>query len=175
MKVLVLVKATPNSEKGIVPDESFKEMFEAMGKYNEQLIKAGIMKEADGLKPSSAGKRITLSDDGTTSVSDGPFTPAGELVAGYWIWEVKSMDEAVSWAKRCPNTMPGENGVLELRPANTMEDFGELMTDEARAQDAKLRKMVKGQSRRKPTAKKAPAKRAPVRNKTKAKRPKAKK
>jgi hypothetical protein len=178
MKVLVLVKATPNSEKGIVPDESFKEMFEAMGKYNEQLIKAGIMKEADGLKPSSAGKRITLSDDGSTSVIDGPFTPAGELVAGYWIWEVKSMDEAVSWAKRCPNTMPGENGVLELRPANTMEDFGELMTEEARAQDAKLRKMAKGgQSRRKagPAAKRAPAKRAPARKKTKAKRAKAKK
>jgi hypothetical protein len=127
MKVLVFVKATAESEKGIVPGEKLSRMFTDMGKFNEQLIEAGIMLEADGLKPSSAGKRIKLSDRGPTSVIDGPFAETKELVAGYWIWNVKSLDEAIEWAKRCPNPMPGEEGVLEIRPTYELEDFGDAV------------------------------------------------
>jgi hypothetical protein len=177
MKVLVFVKATPASEKGIVPDESFKQMFEDMGKFNEQLIKAGIMKEADGLKPSSAGKRIKFSDNGSTTVIDGPFAETKELVAGYWVWEVKSMDEALAWAKKCPNPMPGEEGVLELRPTNTLEDFAELMTPEHLERFEKLDAELKRQKTPKTKAKakaKAKAKRAPARKKAKAKAKRAK-
>jgi hypothetical protein len=127
MKVLVFVKATSNSEKGIVHGERLSRMFTDMGKFNEQLIEAGIMLEADGLKPSSAGKRIKFSDRGPTSVVDGPFAETKELVAGYWIWNVKSLDEAIEWAKRCPNPMPGEEGVLEIRPTYEVEDFGDAV------------------------------------------------
>jgi hypothetical protein len=134
MKVLVFVKATPRSEKGIVePSAEMSQMFLDMGKFNEQLVKAGIMKEGDGLKPSSFGKRVHFSGN-QVSVVDGPFAETKELVAGYWVWEVKSMDEALEWARRCPNPMPGEEGILELRPTNTLEDFAELLTDEHRAQ-----------------------------------------
>jgi hypothetical protein len=158
MKVLVFVKATPNSEKGIFPnDEQLKKMFSDMGKFNEQLVKAGIMQEADGLKPSSAGRRITFSDQGHTAVIDGPFAETKELVAGYWVWNVKSLDEAVEWAKRCPNPMPGEEGVLEIRPTNTLEDFGDFVTDEHLAQEKRLRKEVE---RRQKAKAKRPAKRA---------------
>ena len=122
MKVLVFVKATANSEKGIFPPETEK-LFADMGKFNEQLVKAGIMESADGLKPSSAAKRIRFSDSGASVVIDGPFAETKELVAGYWIWNVKSLDEAVEWAKRCPNPMPGEEGVLEIRPCYSLEDF----------------------------------------------------
>jgi len=178
MKVLVFVKATPNSEKGIMPnDEQLKKLFTDMGNFNEQLVKAGIMQEADGLKPSSAGKRITFSDQGHTSVVDGPFVETKELVAGYWVWNVKSLDEAVEWAKRCPNPMPGEEGVLELRPTNMLEDFGDLLTDEHLAQEKRLRKevtrqqkaKVKGSAKRVARSKpaKRPAKRKPVRAKSK--------
>jgi len=172
MKVLVFVKATPNSEKGIVPDKGFEQMLTAMGKFNEQLIKAGIMQEADGLKPSSAGKRIKFIDGGHASVVDGPFAETKELVAGYWVWNVKSMDDAVEWAKRCPNPMPGEEGVLEIRPTYSAEEFDELMTDEQRERDGRLRKEVARQQKSKaaPKRKKAvkrPAKRRPVRAKSK--------
>jgi hypothetical protein len=164
MKVLVFVKATHNSEKGALPnDEQMQKMFTEMGKFNEQLVKAGIMTEADGLKPSSAGKRITFSDQGHTSVVDGPFAETKELVAGYWIWNVKSMDEALEWAKRCPNPMPGEEGVLELRPAYSAEEFDELLSDEQRAQEKSLRKEV--ERRQKPKAKRA--KKAPAKKKAK--------
>jgi hypothetical protein len=184
VKVLVFVKATPMSEKGIVFDEKFKQMFAAMGKFNEQLIKAGIMAEADGLKPSSAGKRIKFSDSGPTTVVDGPFIETKELVAGYWVWNVKSMDEAIEWAKRCPNPMPGEEGVLELRPTNTLEDFTELMTDEDRERYEQLGKQM--QRKQKPKAKakakvrakaktKTKSKAAPVRTKRKPARAKSKK
>jgi hypothetical protein len=139
MKVLVFVKATPNSEKGIVPDESFKQMFEAMGKYNEQLLKAGIMKEADGLKPSSAGKRIKFSDNGTTTVIDGPFAETKELVAGYWVWEVKSMDEAIAWAKKCPSPHPGEEAEIEIRQIFEAEDFGEAFARGKRDREERVR------------------------------------
>jgi len=148
MKVLVFVKATPKSEQGIVVDEQLKKMFADMGKFNEQLVKAGIIQEADGLKPSSAGKRVKFSGY-QVSVVDGPFAETKELVAGYWIWNVKSMDEALEWAKRCPNPMPGEEGVLEIRPTNTLEDFAGLITDEVREQDARMRKEVTRQQKAK--------------------------
>jgi hypothetical protein len=168
MKVLVFVKATPKSEQGIVVDEQLKQMFVDMGKFNEQLVKAGIIQEADGLKPSSFGKRVRFSGD-HVSVIDGPFAETKELVAGYWIWNVKSMDEALEWAKRCPNPMPGEEGELEIRPTNTLEDFGELITDEVREGDARMRKEVARQQK----AKAKP--RTKVKAKAKAKpKPKAK-
>jgi len=154
MKVLVFVKATPNSEKGIMPsDEKLSQMFTDMGNFNEQLVKAGIMQEADGLKPSSSGKRIMFSDQGHTAVVDGPFAETKELVAGYWIWNVKSMDEAVEWAKRCPNPMPGEEGVLEIRPTYSAEEFDGLLTDDQRAQEKRLRKEVERQQKPKAKAK----------------------
>jgi hypothetical protein len=156
MKVLVFVKATPNSEKGFVPDEKSKQIMADMGKFNEELVKAGIMQMGDGLKPSSHGKRIKFTDSGHASVIDGPFAETKELVAGFWIWQVKSLDEAVEWAKRCPNPMPGEEGVLEIRPVYEMEDLGEVMTEEHRERAARLRKQIERQQ--KPKAKKAPAK-----------------
>jgi hypothetical protein len=171
MKVLVFVKATPNSEKGIVPDEKLSRMFTDMGKFNEQLIKAGIMQDGDGLKPSSAGKRIKFSDHGATSVIDGPFAETKELVAGYWIWNVKSLDEAIEWAKRCPNPMPGEEGVLEIRPTYELEDFGDAVTDEHRAQEKRLTRQIKRQHnpkrKAKPLAKARPARRKSARAKAK--------
>ena len=171
MKVLVFVKATPNSEKGeMKPDPQTTKMFEEMGKFNEQLVKAGIMKEADGLKPSSAGKRIKFSE-GHVSVIDGPFAETKELVAGYWVWNVKSMDEAVMWAKRCPNPMPGEEGVLEIRPTYSTEEFDELLTDEIRERFDRTGKEMERQKKAKP---KAGKKAAPARKK-KAKKAKSKK
>jgi hypothetical protein len=121
MRVMVLVKATADSEKGLVMDAATRKMFEAMGKFNEELIQAGIMKSGDGLKPSSHGKRIAFDGPGRT-VIDGPFAETKELVAGFWLWEVKDMDEAVAWAKRCPNPMPGPSE-LEIRPLYEMSDF----------------------------------------------------
>ncbi len=127
MRVIVFVKATTDSENGIMPSG---EMLEAMGRYNEELIKAGIMLAGDGLKPSSAGKRIVFSGS-SRSVIDGPFAETKELVAGYWVWQVKDMDEAVEWVKRCPNPMYGESEI-EIRPAFELDDFNEQMTDEAK-------------------------------------------
>ena len=172
MKVMVFVKATPNSEAGLLPsDEATQKMFTEMGKFNEELAKAGIIKDADGLRPSSAGKRIKFTG-GHTTVIDGPFAESKELVAGFWIWEVKSLEEAVEWAKRCPNPMPGEEGVLEIRPFYEMADFDHLMTDEIREREGRVRKLVERQQ--KPKAKSAAkAKKAPAKAKAKA-RPKSK-
>ncbi|HEY2177721.1 MAG TPA: YciI family protein [Caulobacteraceae bacterium] len=118
MRVMVFVKATKDSERGDMPST---EMLEAMGRYNEELTKAGILRDAAGLKPSSQGKRVAF--DGTgRSVIDGPFAATGELVAGFWMWEVKDMDEAVAWVKRCPNPMPGPSEI-EIRPFYEMADF----------------------------------------------------
>ena len=125
MRVMVLVKATQDSEAGIMPSP---ELFEAMGKFNEELVKAGIMKSGDGLKPSSHGKRVAFEGPNRT-VIDGPFSATNELVAGFWIWEVKDMAEAVEWAKRCPNPMPGPSE-LEIRPFYEMEDFADVLTPE---------------------------------------------
>ena len=137
MRVMVIVKATKDSEAGMLPT---KELFEAMGKYNEELVKAGIMLAGDGLKPSSAGKRVRFSGTKRT-VTDGPFTETKELVAGYWIWEVRSMEEAVEWLKRCPNPMPGESDV-EIRPFFEAADFGENFTPEAQERVKRLREEV---------------------------------
>lgn len=137
MRVMVMVKATPDSEQGIMPTT---ELFEAMGKFNEELVNAGIMMAGDGLKPSSHGKRIAF-DGPSRTVIDGPFAETRELVAGYWIWEVKDMAEAVEWAKRCPNPMPGPSE-LEIRPFYEMADFGEEFTPELRAQEDALRDRV---------------------------------
>ena len=124
MRVMVIVKATKESEAENSPLEmkGAAEMFEAMGKYNEELVKAGIMLSGDGLKPSKFGKRIHFSGTNRT-VTDGPFTETKELVAGFWIWQVRSMDEAIEWARRCPNPMPGPSD-LEIRPIWEAEDFG---------------------------------------------------
>ena len=135
MKVMVIVKATNNSEAGVMPSE---QLLTEMGKYNEELVKAGIMLGGDGLHPSSKGKRVRFVGDERT-VIDGPFSEAKELIAGYWLWQVKSMDEAVAWARRCPSPMPGEEGVLEIRPVFEAEDFGEAYTPEARARADRLR------------------------------------
>ena len=130
MKVMVLIKATPNSEKGLPSAEVMQQLFAEMGAFNEKLVKAGVMKDGDGLKPSKFGKRVTFSPGGKRSVVDGPFAETKELVAGYWVWNVKSMDEALEWAKRCPNPMPGEESELEIRPFYTPEDFGAAVTPE---------------------------------------------
>ncbi|BCJ89383.1 hypothetical protein IZ6_01180 [Terrihabitans soli] len=137
MRVMVFVKATEDSETGPPPTEEMTAMFEAMGKFNEELVNAGIMVDGDGLKPTSHAKRIAFSGP-DRKVIDGPFPNPNELVAGYWIWNVKDMDEAVSWAKRCPNPMPGPSE-LEIRPFYEIADFGEAVTPEIAAHEQKLR------------------------------------
>jgi hypothetical protein len=138
MKVIVFVKATSDSESGRLPSA---ELLQAMGKYNEELVKAGIMQAGEGLKPSSAGKRVRFSGRDRT-VTDGPFGQTGELVAGFWIWKVQSMDEAVEWAKKCPNPMPGDSD-LEIRPVFEAEDFAPVdPKGEIRAKEEKLRKKL---------------------------------
>ena len=143
MRVMVFVKATEDSEGGIDPTPEMTEMFEAMGKFNEELVNAGVIVDGDGLKPSSAGKRIAF-DGPNRSVIDGPFAPARELVAGYWIWDVKDMDEAVAWAKRCPNPMPGPSE-LEIRPFYEIADFGDILTPEFIEREQKLRDQLSGE------------------------------
>ncbi len=141
MKVMVIVKATKDSEAGVMPTE---QMLAEMGNYNEELVKAGIMKAGEGLHPSSKGKRITFSGNKRTVV-DGPFAETKELIAGFWIWQVKSMEEAVEWAKRCPSPMPNDEGVLEIRQIFEAEDFGAEFTPELRAQEDRLREQLERQ------------------------------
>jgi hypothetical protein len=136
MRVMVIVKATESSEAEKLPMTGHEEMFEAMGKYNEELVKAGIMLAGDGLKPSRFGKRIHF-NGAKRSVTDGPFAETKELVAGFWIWNVRSIEEAVEWAKRCPNPMPGPSD-LEIRPFFEAEDF----SPEIAAQDKALREKL---------------------------------
>jgi len=143
MKVMVIVKATRNSEAGEMPSEA---LLTAMGAYNEELVKAGIMLAGDGLHPSARGKRIKFAG-GARTVVDGPFAETKELIAGFWIWQVRSMDEAVEWARRCPDPMPGEEAELELRPIFSTEDFGDALTPELRAQEDRLRAEVEAQQR----------------------------
>ncbi|WP_075290959.1 YciI family protein [Pararhizobium arenae] len=121
MRVMVLVKATAESEKGFSPTPETMDMMEAMGRFNDELEKAGILVTADGLKPSSEGKRVAFDGTGRT-VIDGPFAETRELVAGFWLWNVKDMDEAVAWVKRCPNPMPGPSEI-EIRPLYEMSDW----------------------------------------------------
>ena len=135
MRVMVIVKATKNSETGVMPSEK---LLADMGKFNEELVKAGIMLAGDGLHPSSKGKRVRFSA-GKKTVIDGPFSETKELVAGFWIWQVKSIEEAVEWVRRCPDPMPGEESEIEIRPLFEAEDFGEEFTPELRAQEERLR------------------------------------
>ena len=141
MRFMVMVKASPNSEKGVMPGP---EMFEAMGKYNEELVKAGIMKAGEGLHPSSKGARVHFSGDKRT-VIDGPFAETKELVAGYWLWECKSLQEAIEWVKKCPNPMPGEDSDIEIRQIYEAEDFGAAYTPEERAREERLRQQIERQ------------------------------
>lgn len=137
MRVMVIVKATKDSEAGVPPST---ELIAAMGKYNEELAKAGIMLAGDGLKPSSKGKRVRFA--GTKrSVIDGPFTETKELIAGFWIWQVRSMEEAVEWLKRCPNPHC-EDSEVEIRPIFDGVDFGENFTPELQKQEEKLRQQL---------------------------------
>jgi hypothetical protein len=140
MRVMVIVKASPGSEAGEMPGT---EMLEAMGKYNEELVQAGVMLAGEGLHPSAKGKRVRFSGSERTVV-DGPFAETKELIAGFWLWQVRSMDEAVEWARRCPNPMPG-GGELELRPVFEAADFGEEFTPELREQEERIRAQVAGQ------------------------------
>jgi len=138
MRVMVIVKATRNSEEGVMPSEK---LLAEMGKFNEELVKAGIMLAGDGLHPSSKGKRVRFSN-GKKTVVDGPFTETKELVAGFWIWQVKSIEDAVEWVRRCPDPMPGEDSEIEIRPIFEAEDFGKEFTPELRAQEERLRDEV---------------------------------
>jgi hypothetical protein len=125
MRVMVMVKATEESEAGVMPST---ELLEAMGTYNEELVKAGIMLAGEGLHPSAKGARVAF-DGPQRTVIDGPFAETKELVAGYWVWEVKDLAEAVAWVKRCPNPMPGPSEI-EIRPVYNMADFGDALTPE---------------------------------------------
>lgn len=135
MRVMVIVKATKSSEAGVMPTEK---LMADMGKFNEELVKAGVMLAGEGLHPSAKGKRIQFSGSKRTVV-DGPFSETKELIAGFWLWQVKSMEEAMEWARRCPHPMPGEEGELEIRPVFEAEDFGKEFTPELRAQEERLR------------------------------------
>ncbi|WP_404790379.1 YciI family protein [Altericista sp. CCNU0014] len=134
MKVMVMVKATQDSEAGIMPSEK---LLTEMGQYNEELVKAGIMLAGEGLHPSSKGVRVQFSGTNRT-VTDGPFTETKELVAGFWLWQVNSMEEAIAWVKRCPNPMPGDSEI-EIRPIFEAEDFGAEFTPELREQEERIR------------------------------------
>jgi hypothetical protein len=127
---MVLVKATKKSEAGVMPSEK---LLAEMGKFNEELVRAGVLLAGDGLHPSSKGKRVRFSG-GKKTVLDGPFAETKELVAGYWIWQVKSLDEAIEWVRRCPDPMPGEESEIEIRPVFEPEDFGKEYSPELRAQ-----------------------------------------
>lgn len=135
MRVMVIIKATADSEAGVMPSE---ELLTEMGQYNEELVKAGIMLAGEGLKPSTEGVRVYFTGK-ERNVVDGPFTETKELIAGFWLWQVKSMAEAVEWAKRCPNPM-GQESQIELRPVFEAEDFGEEFTPELREQEDRLRR-----------------------------------
>lgn len=137
MKFMILVKATADSEAGVLPDEA---LLTAMIAYNEELVKAGIMKDGEGLQPSSKGARVRFNGNART-VIDGPFAETKELVAGYWIWETASLQEAIDWVKKCPNPMPGPSEI-EIRQIFASDDFGEALTPELRQKEAELRARV---------------------------------
>lgn len=138
MRVMVIVKASQNSEAGVMPTEA---QLAEMGNYNEALVNAGIMLGGEGLHPTSRAKRIRFVGD-QRAVLDGPFAETKELIAGYWIWQVKSMEEAVEWARRCPPPMPGEESELEIRQIFEAEDFGAEYTPEIQAQEERLREGI---------------------------------
>ncbi len=137
MKVMVIVKASPASERGEMPDTA---RLEAMGKFNEQLADAGVLLAGEGLHPSAKGKRVRF-DGEARQVIDGPFAETKELIAGFWLWQVRSMDEALEWARRCPNPHDGVSEI-EIRPLFEAEDFGEAFTPELRESEARLRELT---------------------------------
>jgi predicted 3-demethylubiquinone-9 3-methyltransferase (glyoxalase superfamily) len=139
MRFMVIVKATKNSEAGVMPGE---QVLADMGRFNEEIARAGIMLAGDGLQPSSRGKRVRFGAGGRRTVIDGPFAETKELIAGYWIWQVKSMEEALEWVKRIPDPMPGEEAEIEVRPFFEAEDFGEALTPELRERAERLRVQV---------------------------------
>lgn len=134
MRVMVLIKANDDSEAGVLPDE---QLLTEMTNFNEELVKAGVMLAGEGLHPSSKGARVRFSGDQRT-VIDGPFTEAKELIAGYWLWQVRSLEEAIEWVKRIPSS-PGEEAEIEIRPVFEMEDFGDAFTPELREQEQRIR------------------------------------
>ena len=139
MRFMVIVKATPQSEAGQMPDEK---LLAAMGRYNEELVNAGVMKAGEGLHPSAKGARVKFSGASRTVV-DGPFAESKELIAGFWLWEVKSLDEAIEWVKRCPNPHEGDSEI-EIRQVFEAEDFGAEFTPELREQEERLRERIAG-------------------------------
>jgi hypothetical protein len=143
MRVMVIVKATKSSEAGALPDEK---LLAAMQEYNEELVKAGVMLAGEGLHPSSRGKRVKFSG-GKRTVTDGPFAETKELIAGFWLWRVKSMDEAMKWLERCPDPMPGEESVIEVRQVFEAEDFGQEFTPELRKREEELRRTIEARKR----------------------------
>jgi len=138
MRVMVLVKATEDSEAGVMPSE---ELLSEMTAFNEELVKAGVLLAGEGLHPSSKGVRVVFSGS-ERKVIDGPFAETKELLAGYWLWQVKSLDEAIEWVKRVPDPMPGSEAIIEIRPVFEAEDFGEEFTPELRAKERELRRQV---------------------------------
>ena len=140
MRVMVIVKASKDSEAGVMPDT---DLLAAMGEFNEELVKAGVMLAGEGLHPSRRGVRVRYAGTSRTVV-DGPFTETKELIAGFWLWQVRSMDEAIEWARRCPNPHPGESEI-EIRPVFEAEDFGEAFTPELREQEERLRSEIEAQ------------------------------
>lgn len=152
MRVMVMIKATKNSEAGILPGQpsapaGYATLLEEMGKFNEELVKAGVMLAGDGLRPSAQGKRVRISGE-KRAIIDGPFAETKELIAGFWIWQVKSMEEAIEWVRRCPDPMPGEDSEIEIRPVYEAEDFGTELTPELRAQEDRLRNDIARQQKR---------------------------
>jgi hypothetical protein len=139
MRCMVIVKANKDSEAGVMPKQK---LLEEMGKFNEELVKAGVMLAGDGLQPSSKGKRVRFSGQKRT-VIDGPFTEAKELIAGYWLWQVRSMEEAVEWVKRCPNPHEGESEI-EIRQVFEMEDFGAELTPDLKKREQSMREKIAG-------------------------------
>jgi hypothetical protein len=138
MRFMIIVKASKDSEAGKMPSQ---ELLAAMGKYNEELVKAGIMQAGEGLQPSSKGARVRFVGD-KRIVTDGPFAETKELVAGFWLWKVKSKQEAIEWVKRCPNPMPGAEAEIEIRQVFEAEDFGQEFTPELREQEERLRSQL---------------------------------
>jgi hypothetical protein len=145
MRFMIIVKASKDSEAGKMPSE---QLLAAMGKYNEELVKAGIMLAGEGLQPSSKGARVRFSGERRT-VIDGPFTETKELIAGFWLWQVKSRQEAIDWVKRCPNPMPGTEAEIEIRQVFEAQDFGAEFTPELREQEDRLRAQAAELSRKK--------------------------
>ena len=143
MRVMVIVKANKDSEASVMPSER---MLTEMGKFNEELVKAGVMLAGEGLHPSSKGKRVRFSGN-KVSVIDGPFAETKELIAGFWLWQVKSMDEALEWVRRMPNPADALEGEIEIRPVFEAEDFGAEFTPELQEQEARLRAQVEAQNR----------------------------